>query len=215
MTAEEARRERAGLEAVAPTIRANAGELNARLNAHRAEVARLEQRRVALARQWATEGGSISIDKELNAIDRRLAKAPAAEARIAALLEAGGEAMRDATDARSRLLQDELVTYRADAVKLSERVETLRRALGPAIQELVAAEQAAALEWGALRGALIARLRERDLAAGIDRAADAYVRATEMPRPLLSPAALVRPYRPEAEELFKHVPAPQFMRRIA
>ena len=210
-----AKEERARLEAIAPTIRANAGQLNARLNAHRQEVARLEQRRVMLARQWATEGGSTDIDKELDGIDKRLAEAPAAEARIAALLEAGGEAVRDATVERSRLLQEELDTFLRDAVKLSQSVEAQRRALGPAIQKLIADEQAAAAEWGALRPATMARLRARDMAAGIDKAAEAYADVTEMPPPLLSPAALVRPFRPEAEELLKHPPTQPVMRRIA
>jgi len=211
----EAKEERARLEAIAPRIRANAGELNAKLNAHRQEVARLEHRRVTLARQWATSGGSKEIDKELDSIDRRLAEAPAAEARIAALLEAGGEAIRDATVERSRLLQEELDTFLRDAVKLSQSVEAQRRALGPAVQKLIADEQAAAAEWGALRPATMARLRERDMAAGIDKAAEAYADVTKMPAPLLSPSALVRPFRPEAEELLKHPPTQPVMRRIA
>lgn len=211
---DHAQEERARLEAIPPRIRTGAGELTAKLNAHKRAVAELEQRRAKLRHQWVTEGETAAIKKEIDAVTARLAEAPQEQARIEGLLQVGVQALRENRDERNQLLRDELDAFLHGAVKLSLEAESKLRALAPAVQEALRAYTAAAREWTALTDAVTARLKERDMAAGFNRPDSHYSDVVKFPA--FPVAALGASIRPEAENLLSKAPQqPAQMKRVA
>jgi hypothetical protein len=180
MTADQARKERARLEAEWQNgVAAGARERNGKVVAQRAReklMPELESARVRAVRQ----DGAPELLERIAELERELAALPT-EAESEAAVDRANRAERDARTELEYLLKDELATFLADAAVLSEAAAGQRAALALPIAEARTTAQKAALEFAKLAPALAATLRERDEAAGTYAPAGLYQRLTRFP----------------------------------
>jgi hypothetical protein len=167
---------------------------------------------------WVREGQTPERELEMAEVDARMKAIPVEQQRIDDMRAAIGRAHSDVQAQKEQLLKDHLKrTFLPAALKQGEEAVAKLRALAPAVAEAAQAWQQAAREFERIRKALTETLRERDLAAGIDRPGSYYANAVKLP-PFPIPSALGVPCRPPAADLLKQPPTPERpreMRRVA
>jgi hypothetical protein len=181
MKAQEARDERTRLLQEAARARAAGAEARNCRPAVEGEIVDLKRQQTQVMVEHARRGASEDLAKRTLNIAERLAASEQELADADARLEAAARGERDAQTELGYLLKDELGTFLGDARGLAKEAEAKLGALAPAIAEVHAVWQAAALEYARLSPAVAEALRERDRAAGVDRPAGHYEQLVRMP----------------------------------
>jgi len=216
---DQARAERARLEAQRPHMRQAEAEATRARALLEDEVRALEKRQEQLRYTLITEGQSEAVEKELAQVDTRvLAAAPNERQQIDALLEATARAARRHAVEHELHLKAEMATFREDNLRRAADAETKLRAVATALREAKAAWEETAREWQVLAKPLAELLKEHDHEVGVRRDVTYYANAVRVPAFPVSPAALAAMCRPAAVALLA-APAkaakPSVMRRIA